>query len=198
MISTHEIHDPISQAFAELEHEYQATQGLILSESDIKCLLYSKFLIYFSRPILSLDNQASAISLHTEIPWYDEDGKLTLRPDITILDPHFLNIRRPITVRALPSKGFEFAGPATILEIKYSRSRNGILTTDIAKYQDDIDKMLRITTRQNRPANDNQIKGIMVIFNKTNLYTPQLEEFIRNYSGHNCIEIYYCTGNVNF
>lgn len=198
MISINSNQGFIDAVIAELDQEYQATQGLILSESDLKGLVFQKLYRNFSEPLPTLNPKYRAISLHTEIPWYDENNKLSIRPDITILNPQLLNITRSITVKELPSKGFEFVGPATVIELKFIRRKNGIMMKDILTFQKDIEKIIGLSKRGNRPEGDNQIRGIVVIFNKTSRCVQSFKDFLLRFEGNPLIEIYYCTGNVDY
>ena len=89
----------IEQKIDEIGDNYCENKGIILTESDLKCIVYSELL-----KIKSLNNLKSTNTkeystdvkshyIHTEISWFDKSGRLTLKPDITILNPHSISIK---------------------------------------------------------------------------------------------------------
>ena len=207
MLSCDMVKEVVSEKVTCLEEEYKNVQGLILSESDLKCLIYRKLYDCFYNPQSTIDRNIKSIPIHTEIPWYDEKEKLTIRPDITILNPKNISITRGVSIRLkqgkliygnLPSKGFEFSGPAVVLEIKFNKNKTGITKSNVKKFQDDVTKMLKLAKRRNRPREDKDVFGILIIFNKTNKYVEEFKRFRDQYSKNPCLHIIYCTGNVAF
>jgi len=63
----------IRTAISEIEDHYQRTKGLILNESDLKCILYSKLFQYFGEEIETLDQNIKSIPLHTEVSFFNEN-----------------------------------------------------------------------------------------------------------------------------
>jgi hypothetical protein len=129
----------IESAIKSIEREYQYNQGLILTEGDLVALIYSRlrglFQIFHPKNNSGLhwrmrtqDHHIFASPLHLEAPWYDENGKLTRRPDITILEPKQLSILHAYGdgLKLLPSKQFEFGGNAIIIEVKFVRQKSGV------------------------------------------------------------------------
>ena len=200
--------DSIISEILNISHEYQKNQGLILSEDDLKCHIFRK--IYDLIPDHSMRTHNKGITgspLHSEIRFYDENGKLSLAPDITIIDPENMSIMHGISVRIkddrlaygrLPRKGFEFGGRAIVIEIKFEKSKNGISETTVKKLRDDINKITRLMGRHNRPGEDNIILGIIVIFNKTDKYHQSFEQLVKDHETNDNIKIVYGTGKVNF
>ncbi len=60
--------DKIISGISEVEKQYQSNQGLILSESDLKCLIYKELYNVFPEFTKTMDRNIKANSLHTEIP----------------------------------------------------------------------------------------------------------------------------------
>jgi hypothetical protein len=162
----------IESKVKEIEQIFKRIKGLILSESDLKCLIYHKMYGYFSAPEQTEDEGIKAISLHSEISWFDEEKKLTIRPDITIIDPRNLNISKnahnyTITndgtiKRRKAGKPFYFWGKGIIIEIKFISKKSGVdqktidsIGKDVAKYQ----RLARI---------NDKLLCLLVVFNKTN------------------------------
>ena len=83
-----------------ISEEYKSNQGLILSEDDLKCHIFRKLYDLFpNHSIATHDHEITASPLHTEIRFYDEGGKLSLIPDITILDPAGMSIKHGMSIR---------------------------------------------------------------------------------------------------
>jgi len=121
----------IERAIRSIEAEYRCNKGLILTESDLASLVYARLRSLFLNPSNSSglrwrmptqDPSIRASPLHLEVPWYDDNNKLRIRPDITILDPAHLSILHRVDGKLrLPSKQFQFEGNAIILELKFIR-----------------------------------------------------------------------------
>jgi hypothetical protein len=185
---------------------YANSQGLILSEDDIKCLIYRSLYNHFGdngheMPLFDMNTKGSP--LHSEIKFFDEDGKLTIRPDITILDPQYYSIKHSIENLCIKddrviyeptsSKEFEFGGNAIVIEIKFFKSKDGIKT--LSKIKDDIAKIEKI---QNL-VRQNTIWGLIVIFNKTDKKSESFKNLLHEYeSGVGNIQMIYCSGMVDF
>jgi hypothetical protein len=201
------LEEKIIREIQEIEQEYQNCQGLILSEDDLKCHLFRRIYdLIPSHNIRTANREITGSPLHTEIRFYNEEGKLTLIPDITILDPAGMSIKHGMSIRIkdnrlaygkLPSKGFEFGGKAIVIEIKFEKSKNGIPETTVQKIREDLEKITGLMERPNRPDEDNKIYGIMVVFNKTNSTPQSLHQLFEEYRSEN-LAIVYGTGNVSF
>lgn len=195
----------VESAVNKIAHDYHRTRGFILSEDDLKCALYHKLYRNYSYPFPTLDQGISATALHTEIPWYDENGLLTLRPDLSIIDPRKLSILHGIGEHTrsnvaihyrLPSKGFEFGGQAVAIETKFVRSLAGISHRHILSFQKDINKMNRICERHNRNSQTPNVKGVLVVFSKTRKGNENINEFKRQNSRVLDISIIYRAGEI--
>lgn len=184
-----------------IESQYRCNQGLILTEADLKCLLFQQLQELFSRNkelhqwrCPTLDNGVYASPLHAEAPWYDENNKLAIRPDITILQPQYLSIMRGLIGPKLPSKQFEFSGQGIIFEIKFCRYKSGISRSFLSSIQKDFNK----TNRLREQRANNNLYCYYVVFNKTDNRCPEFNSFLNeNREGPNH-KLEYCTGLVNF
>lgn len=200
MLNLEILKNDIEAKIMELEREYQRIKGLILTESDLKCLIYNKLYPLVMPPSRTSDEDILSIALHTEIPWYDENDQLTLRPDITILDPINLSIKRGVSLqvdkvghikpRKVPSKGFSFEGPAIIIELKFIKKPSGITETDIRDFEMDVEKFNRLARRNDK------LYGLLVIFNKTDKQIEAFNQFYLNHNRHPNFEVIYCSGHV--
>jgi hypothetical protein len=75
-----------------LETEFQESQGLILTEDDLKCHLFRKLYPYFSHAIHTMDHNIKAGPLHAEVNYFNRFNVLRKRPDLVIINPESLSI----------------------------------------------------------------------------------------------------------
>lgn len=198
------IKSTIESTILEIEKEYQKTQGLILTEDDLKAIIYRKLAkdSKLSKPQPTKDKHISASPLHTELSWYDKRGRLTIRPDITILDPKYLSIlHRKGDKVSLPSKGYSFGGHAVLMELKFIKNKTGIRKTTIdGPLKKDIQKMERLFKRLEDQKAPYYLFCYFIIFNKTGILCNEFEEFLRlaNSAKPSRYKVVYATGKVEF
>lgn len=192
----------------QIELEYKQCQGLILSEDDLKCLLYSKISCMTKKNLQTIDINILGCPLHTEIPFYNEKKKLTIRPDITLFEPKNYSIKHSVEFNTLkddkliyghlPSKQFEFGGNCIAIEIKFIKTQRGIQKSNIEKFKNDINKLKIIQRIMHKQNSNPKFFGILVIFNKTNRYNSFFLSFLKNYSSDKYIKVIYGSGDVEF
>ena len=184
-----------------IEKEYQMIKGLILTESDLKCHIYLRLMqkMKYKYPSLTRDAGIYANQIHSELSWYDDSGKLTIKPDITILESSGLSIVRGSGNRInLPSKQYEFKGRAIIFELKFIRDKRGITTKIFnQKIMPDYNKIQRLFNRLDMQGMFNQVFCFFVIFNKTNKVCKEFIEFINSNGFSDRHKILYGTGNID-
>lgn len=202
MIIDENIKKLIEQKIAEIEKEYQQTQGLILTEDDLKCVLYGKLMQIFE---LSNSKETRdqhniyATFVHTEVSWYDQNNKLTKRPDITVLEPENLSIlQRDDHKLELPSKGCSFSGDAIIFELKFIRNKAGITQRTLNPIKKDYEKIQKLFEKLRDLKASNNVFCYFVIFNKTNIKCREFDIFIERNGQGESYKIIYATGNVAF
>lgn len=188
----------IELAIAQLGHEYRGTQGLILTEDDLKCLIYKKLseLGHLLLPRRTADDHINGVNLHSEVSWYDHNGKLAIKPDITILETENLSILHRVDERlSLPSKQFHFRGNAILLELKFIKQKSGITKASLAAIQKDIAKISHLYERHEVR---NSIFCFFVVFNKTQRACREFQQFLYDNRDSNWFKVIYETGNVQF
>lgn len=75
----------IENEIRDLANDCKRIPGLVLTEDDLKCQLFRRLLrLPGADQIYQSEDGLWASPVHTEVPWFDENDKLTLRPDITI------------------------------------------------------------------------------------------------------------------
>ena len=196
----------IRNIITEVEEYYQITKGLILNESDLKCILYSKLFQYFGAETETLDKNINSISLHTEIPFFNENDKLVFKPDIVLIETYnlsILNSRKFIVnlkeITKLPSKGYIFGGNSIIIELKFCRNKNGITKSNILSYKKDIQKIKQIQNEVSRRTNNQRkVYGFFVVFNKSDKYHNSFDEIYNEINSNLDIEIIYKSGKVKW
>ncbi|WP_144038254.1 hypothetical protein [Soonwooa buanensis] len=198
----------IIEKLHQLQTNYQSNKALILTESDLKCQLFR--LIYELFPIdnSTFSEEITGCAVHSEVKFFDEDGKLTLVPDIIIVNTENISIYHSTEYvfkkgipqyRSNPSKNFTIAGGAILIELKFCRDKIGINDTDIISYQNDINKMIRIKEIiERQTSGEEKVYGIFAAFNKTNNGNEKFQEFRQNNIINEDINIFYGTGLVDF
>jgi len=200
--------DQIILAIREIGQEYRQNQGLILSEEDLRCLLFRKIYEQISDiAVRTNDHGILGSPLHADIPFYDAEGKLRLKPDLTILDPARMSLMHGVSIRfikgklaygKLPEKGFEFFGPTIVIELKFFKSKKGITARGIAIIRSDIAKIRKLERRLNRSTQDNNIRGLVAVFSKVNKYDSAFNELESELEGDKAITLLYCTADFQF
>jgi len=164
----------IDSKIYELGDEYTSNLGIILTETDMQCLLYSKLLSIESlNQITNTKDGYGTYSVHTELSWFDLDGKLTLKPDITILQPEFLTITSKKNVD-LPNKGFMFGEGGIIFELKFNRYKS--IKSFLKSIKNDLEK---ITNLQRIHLNT---ICYFIWFNKYNVESEEINNLIEEHN----------------
>ncbi|MFH1946492.1 MAG: hypothetical protein ABIK95_12790 [Acidobacteriota bacterium] len=203
MLITPELFKKIDQILVNILEEFQLNKAMILTEDDLKCTIVRRL---FEIPELSIPQSTQNIEIlsypvHTEIPWYDASGKLTIKPDITILDPKNLSILHGCYGKSLPlpSKQCEFAGPSIIFELKYIRNKTGIRkATFEGKICEDFKKVQKLFDRMDEANQPNALFCYFVVFNKTDIKCRDFEEFLVSNKNSYRHKLVYGSSNVKF
>lgn len=195
--------NPIIDEINKLGEQFQLSQGLILTEDDLKCHVFRILYGLFNHELDSFDYGIKASPLHTELRFFDENDQLILIPDITILDPQHLSIKHSLKYR-LNKKGifyyktsqkeFEFGGDSIIIELKFCRNKNGITNASIPSFQNDIEKLKKLQHINTK----NNIIGIFVVFNKTDKKCESFIKFMADHNNNKTLFTIYNSGSVEF
>ncbi len=209
-------------------NEYKRMKGVILTESDLKCLIYSKLRAKLLSPFINKGNGLRSIRedcssnpyslelswkmmtrdegiltspLHTEVAWFDRDHQLTIRPDITLLlNPEKLSIIHGLENNdELPSKEYAFEGEAILIELKFIRNQTGI-TTGVCNgvIKKDLKKITRLKEKLDLDGASNSIYCYFLIFNKTETVCPAFDKFMMEQSESSWYKVIYASGKVSF
>lgn len=209
MALNYEVVSDIEASVRSIENEYRRNQGLILTESDLAALIYARLRVLFLKPVnksglhwhmRTQDPDVLASPLHLEVPWYDLNGKLKIRPDITILEPAQLSIlHRYGDGLRLPSKQFEFAGNAIILELKFIRYKSGITVHVLEQIIRDFSKVREnLMNARGNPNLLGSLYCLFVIFNKTDNRCAEFDQYLAEHAEGNWYKYIYGSGKVTF
>lgn len=196
----------ILEKLTEIEILFQNNQGIILSEDDLKCLLFYKLYDLYDHCLPTFNNEIKGSPLHSELKFFDEQGKLFFRPDILILNPENYSIKHSISdfkisqnriiYKSTSSKEFEFGGDVIIIELKFCKSKGGIKT--ITSFAKDLDKIKKIKLLVEKNS-QSKVLGLLAIFNKTDKTSNQFEQFISSSHFENDeVQAKYYSGMVMF
>jgi len=198
-----EKYEQILEKLSEIELDFQENKGIILTECDLQCLLFHKIYELFAHNQETFNPQIKGSPLHSEIKFFNENGKLFYQPDITIINPDSYSIIHSIEdftikddrikYKPTSSKEFEFGGDAIIIELKFCRTKNGI--TKVGSFKDDLRKIKKIKKLVERNS-QSKVYGIVAIFNKTDYISEEFDKFIKSHSANSDILVKYYTGKL--
>lgn len=181
----------IEEKIDELGFYFEQNKAVILTEMDLQCLVYKKLLEIKE---LSKIKQTSDIqkfkthSIHTEVSWFDENNKLTLKPDITLIEPKFLSIKQSNPKLKHPSKGCYFKGGGIIFELKFNRYKSS--KRFLSEIKKDFEKFEKIKQRHL------DVYCFFIVFNKTNKKSEELKSFLIKNESSSTHKLIYKTANV--
>lgn len=195
----------ILQKLTELESEFQSNKGIILTESDLHCLLFRKIYDLFLHNVPTFNSEIKGSPLHSEIKFFNEKGKLEFSPDITIICPENYSIihsiaefvikEDKIVYKPTSSKEFEFGGDSILIELKFCREKTGI--KNISSFKRDLSKIRKIRKIVKGKDSKANIYGIIAIFNKTDNKSEEFDKFLKYHQCEQDTLIRYYTGNVS-
>lgn len=200
----------IERLILSIGDEYRRNQGLILTEDDLAGLIYGRLRSFFLSPhtanksglrwcMRTQDRRIRASPVHLEVPWYDAEGSLRIRPDITILEPNQLSIlHRYGDGLRLPSKQFEFAGNAIIMELKFVRQKTGILENTMKAIRSDFNKIQDSLVAHENTNLRGRLYCFFVVFNKTDKRCTSFDRHLVEHSKGAWYKYVYCSGRVSF
>lgn len=193
--------EDVIRAVREIELEYRVTPGLILSECDAQCLLFMKlrsFLEQTAQSQIQTDVEGVLASpIHTEINFIDSNGKLSIRPDIVVMNEGSLSLINDDESRLIDRKGFVFYGSALLIEIKFCKSSNGIDLEFTNRIKNDCLKLDEISQNLYPVDAESVMSGCVVVFNKTNLKCNEFDELMRVWYQSNTSKIIYATAQFS-
>ncbi len=176
-----DMHNKITNAISSILNVHAHTPYVFLTEDDVRCRLYSVLFNEFSdlRPTRDTIPQQS-ISLHSEVRWYGNNGKLKYRSDIVVLDVATLRVKELAGLQ-LPSKGYGFNIFHAIVEIKLRRANGGSDKQFARGIENDLGKLNRIKEAVD-PYNNESAKFYMLCLDNKGDISDQVDG-LRNANG---------------
>jgi len=154
----------IKSAIQNLVDDFKQNPDKYITESDVRCFLFSALMKIdeFSK-LEDTSDGSKSISVHTEVRWYGNSGKLKWRSDIVILDVASLKVKNRVI--KLPSKGYSFNKPKAIIEIKLRRINGESDNSFIGKIKEDVNKLKKIKDE----INENFVSFVLILDKKKDI-----------------------------
>lgn len=192
----------IENKIQELFHLSQINKALILTETDLQCQLYMKLNeINYLAEISQTDDGFLTNKIHTEISWFSDNNtdRLSIRPDITLLEPQNLKITSGFNGTPLPSKGLHSVDGGIIFELKFDRNLRTISEKTFEGIVKDIRNFETIYNRFSNIGIGDWIYGYFVLLIKSNNTTRNIDKIdriqhelnIRNLDESKCKFLYF-------
>jgi len=172
----------IENKILELGSLYKKYRAIILTEDDLKCLIFMK--LFEINEIsgfehVTYDSHVLGSKIHAELSWFNENGKLTIKPDLTIVEPKYLSIIRSIEGGRLPSKQYSFGGEVIIVEIKFCRYKRGITKKFFENVKKDFEKINnKLFSKLSNEGLLNSIFCFYVLFAKNDKCCNEFKDFL--------------------
>ena len=171
LLSTNQVlKDEIELKIKELADNATINKALILTETDLQCQIYKKLSeIEELNNFSNTDDGFSTNKIHTEISWFSDNNtdRLSIRPDITILEPSNLRITSRFNGTPLPSKGLHSIDGGIIMELKFDRNLKTISEKNFRGIDKDIKNIEKIHNRFSSNGIGNQIYSYLILFIKS-------------------------------
>lgn len=109
-------------AVANLQKNYASNRGLLLTEGDLECQLFSELL---KQP--GLNKVATALDcvdttfVHSQMTWFKKNQKSGFEVDLTLCNPANMEANTVTIMVPEPNKGYAHDGPCVAIELKFIR-----------------------------------------------------------------------------
>lgn len=178
-------------------------KGLIISESDLKCQIYSELRLLINEGSQTFDEKLLGSPLHSEVAFYNpnDSNKADMPVDLVLFDTSEFSLLKDPKFRiengkitnGLPGKQYRTLGDTILIELKLNKTKRGITKSfknSVIRDLEKLDKIIHFNSQK-------LMKGICVIFNKTNKYCDDFRVEVLE-SNRNNIEVIYRTSNIEF
>lgn len=190
----------IERFVREIECDWNVAKGLILSEHDAQCLLYSKISTHLAGKDHSTNKTEDdylASPLHTEVDFLDKRGKLTIRPDMVLFETDQLNLTKKCKLQLVQRKSFSFRGSTVVIELKFCKYLKGVTPSFTKLVERDCRKIKDLHKIHYSNKQDDTLSGLVVVFSRSNQRCEEFDQLIQEYSSYSVVRIVYATCNLN-
>jgi len=171
-------------------NKFERIKGLIITESDMKCQIYSELQKLVKEDSATADKGILGSPLHTEVAYYNpnEQNYADNFIDIALFNAKQFSINKEVEIKLennqiitqqRPNKQYRTLGAAILIELKFCKKPYGIGSTVIDEVKYDFNKLKALIDFNSDIA---QMFGVIVVFNKTNKYLQEFETEILNFT----------------
>ena len=130
----------VMRSLEEVADRCRENRALVLTESDLKCQVYSSLLLHeeFNELTPTFDREIRGIAVHTETKFFNQRGLLKQAPDLVVTDPRRTSITQRLDGDPVPSKGFHFDGPSILIELKFLKRDGRPTSSTLDEVEKDI------------------------------------------------------------
>jgi hypothetical protein len=166
-------------AITTLQQKYSNNRGMLLTEGDLECHLFSELL---NQPCLSGFHLSKNVScckgkkikknlkttyVHSQVTWFNTQRQSGYEVDLTICDPEKLEVHKIEIFEEYPHKGFAYDGPCVAIELKFMRdgSNTRQYDEDYLGLRDGLipDKIANIESGRYKLSNKNNIAFVTIV-----------------------------------
>lgn len=180
--TNNKLKNKIELKIRELADNATINKALILTETDLQCQIYKKLSEIKKLNKFSNTNDGFLTNkIHTEISWFSDNitDRLSIRPDITLLDPKNLRITSRFSGAALPSKGLHSIDGGIIMELKFDRNLKTISEKNFQGIMKDIQSIETIHNRFDNNVMGFQIYSYLIFFIKASNSDTNMQKIQR-------------------
>lgn len=170
LATNNQLKNQIELKIGELANFATVNKALILTETDLQCQIYKKLSEIEDLNAFSNTNDGFLTNkIHTEISWFSDNNndRLSIRPDITLLEPENLKITSRFDGTRLPTKGLYSRDGGIIMELKFDRNLITISEKNFQGIVKDIESIETIHNRFKKNGIGNQIYSYLILFIKS-------------------------------
>lgn len=176
-----DIGEAVRDSIRRIVDDFHRYPDKYLTEDDVRCMLVANLLKNDDlRNVSDTADGTKSIPVHSEVRWYGRSGRLKWRSDIVIINTRDLKTKNGVF--KLPSKGYAFNMPESIIEIKLRRINGASNDCYYSKINADRQKLIEIKE---------EVSGdypcfIIALDKKANI-----TDMVNRVNGRNSIDIIY-------
>ena len=136
-----------------IQRYYSKNKGVILTEGDLECLLYSCLVCQteFHQPLETKTEGWATGFIHSQTTWFKKEKESGFEVDLCISDPKNFMIYDLLVLDEYPNKGYFHDGMSVAIELKFIRNSNAIKKESTEDYIHIVNEL--------RPAKNERIES---------------------------------------